>query len=255
MENYNHPWEEIYVKKQINKHNFKKSPFYISGEDIKEISKKYSSVNHRELRIICKQDTRESRPIVFKDNNLFLLPVSNGNYCIIEGEGYINIPENNEKSIVYESKLDFDLITSKIGNSEMQHLDYAYATSILRTFMEDTNLVLTIRGRKYTPEFSFYAGKYNQKINVKSVQTEIDAGYESKDKILLVEAKNCSAKNTIIRQLYYPFKQWSVHCDKQISTVFFEKIQNDFIFWLFGFENENNYNSIKLIKSAKYIHV
>ncbi len=34
----------------------------------------------------------------------------------------------------------------------MQHLDFAYASSLIRTFMEDDTLVLTIRGRKYTPE-------------------------------------------------------------------------------------------------------
>ena len=45
-----------------------------------------------------------------------------------------------------------------IGNSEMQHLYFAYASSLIRTFMDDESLVLTIRGRKYTPEFSFKVG-------------------------------------------------------------------------------------------------
>ena len=35
------------------------------------------------------------------------------------------------------------LDTSQIGNSEMQHLDYAYASSLVRTFLEDETLVLT----------------------------------------------------------------------------------------------------------------
>lgn len=70
----------------------------------------------------------------------------------------------------------------------MQHLDFAYASSLIRTFMNDPSLVLTIRGRKYTPEFYFYVN--DQKINVSSVQTEIDAGYEGEKKIVLVEAKN-----------------------------------------------------------------
>jgi hypothetical protein len=69
----------------------------------------------------------------------------------------------------------------------MQHLDYAYAASLIRTFTEDPSLVLTIRGRKYTPEFEFYVGK--QPIKVSSVQTEVDAGYEGKNQVVLVEAK------------------------------------------------------------------
>ncbi len=38
------------------------------------------------------------------------------------------------------------LDTTEIGDSEMQHLDYAYAASLIRTFTEDPSLVLTIRG-------------------------------------------------------------------------------------------------------------
>ena len=108
----------------------------------------------------------------------------------------INIPKIKTPVKEYNSKLDFQLDTSKVGNSEMQHLDFAYASSLIRTFMEDSTLVLTIRGRKYTPEFSFQVGK--QKLEVSGVQTEVDAGYEGKNKIVLVEAKNSSTNNTII---------------------------------------------------------
>ncbi len=66
----------------------------------------------------------------------------------------------------------------------MQHLDYAYATNLIRTFTNDPTLVLTIRGRKYTPTFDFYVGKHL--IKVSSIQTEVDAGYKGKNKIVLV---------------------------------------------------------------------
>lgn len=107
------------------------------------------------MRILCKQDSRQDRPDIFIENNLFLLPVKNGKYAIIQGEGYVDIPEINSAAKIYTSKLDFKLETSEIGNSEMQHLDFAYAASLLRTFLNDDTLVLTIRGRKYTPQFSF----------------------------------------------------------------------------------------------------
>ena len=97
----------------------------------------------------------------------------------------------------------------------MQHLDFAYATSLIRSFMDDPNLILTIRGRKYTPEFDFFVNKH--KIIVKSVQTEVDSGYESDKQVVLIEAKNSEASNTIIRQLYYPFRQWQMH--KQVILL------------------------------------
>lgn len=103
----------------------------------------------------------------------------------------------------------------------MQHLDFAYASSIIRTFTEDDTLVLTIRGRKYTPKFSFYVG--NTLIEVESVQTEVDAGYEGKNNVVLIEAKNSQTTDTIIRQLYYPFRQWSAYTNKNVRTLFLKK--------------------------------
>jgi hypothetical protein len=132
----------------------------------------------------------------------------------------------------------------------MQHLDFAYAVSLIRTFVEDNSLVLTIRGRKYTPSFEFIVNNYC--IKAKSVQTEVDAGYEGRDKIVLVEAKNTKVRNTIIRQIYYPFRQWQQHTSKKIVTVFFEKRQDMYLLWEFQFKDINNYNSIELVKSGKY---
>lgn len=140
--------------------------------------------------------------------------------------------------------------TSEIGNSEMQHLDFAYASSLVRKFMNDDSLVLTIRGRKYTPQFSFNVG--NQYLTVESVQTEVDAGYEGKNQIALIEAKNSNTNNTIIRQLFYPFRQWSHHSNKSVKTLFFAKRGNLYSLWQFDFTDINDYNSIKLSKSQKY---
>ena len=160
------------------------------------------------------------------------------------------MPDITSDIEIYYSKLDFKLDTSIVGNSEMQHLDFAYASSLIRTFMNDESLVLTIRGRKFTPAFDFFVN--NQLLSTKSVQTEVDAGYEGRDKIVLIEAKNSFTNNTIIRQLFYPFKQWKVHTKKDVFLLFFEKRNNFFYIWQYGFKNENQYNSIELIKSKRY---
>ena len=93
-------------------------------------------------------------------------------------------------------------------------------------------------------------------LDTESVQTEVDAGYEGKDSIVLIEAKNFSATNVIIRQLYYPFRQWSESTTKKVCPVFFEKrvINNENIFyiWQFEFTNAKDYNSIQLVKSGRY---
>ena len=245
-------WKKIFDDYEILKHNFDKSPFPLSASQIKRACQKFKETGEKEVRVLCKQDSRRNRPDIFVKHNLFLLPVKNGYFNIIKGEGYIDIPEIKKEIVVYSAKLDFPLDTSKIGDSEMQHLDYAYAASLIRTFTDDPSLVLTIRGRKYTPNFEFYVGK--QLIKVSGVQTEVDAGYEGRNQIVLIEAKNFSATNVIIRQLYYPFRQWQEHTNKKVITLFFDKTRGEDVYsiWQFEFRDLKDYNSIKLVRSGKF---
>ena len=245
-------WKKIFDDYKILEHDFDKSPFSLSATQIKRACQRFKETSEKEVRILCKQDSRGDRPDVFVKHNLFLLPVKNGYYSIIKGEGYIDIPEIKKEIVIYSSKLDFQLDTTKIGDSEMQHLDYAYAASLIRTFMDDSSLVLTIRGRKYTPAFEFYVGK--QLIKVLGVQTEVDAGYEGRNQIVLIEAKNFGATNVIIRQLYYPFRQWQENTKKKVVTLFFDKAHSEDVYsiWQFEFGDPKNYNSIRLVKSGKF---
>ena len=163
----------------------------------------------------------------------------------------MDIPDITSEPIIYHSKLDFKPLTSEIGNSEMQHVDYAFATGLIQEFVGDDSLVLTIRGRKYTPIFSFNVSGHH--LTVESVQTEVDAGYEGKDKVVLIEVKNSSTTNTIIRQLYYPYRKWKSHApNKEIIPMFFEKRGEYYYIWKFKFEDDNNYNSIKLIEAKRF---
>lgn len=243
-------WNKIFQDYNIFSHDFDSAPFPIAAEQIKRACQDFTEVGQKEVRILCKQDSRESRPDVFIERDLFLLPIKNGEYVIVKGEGYVDIPEIETTKELYVSQLDFQLDTSLVGNSEMQHLDFAYASSLIRTFMDDNSLVLTIRGRKYTPQFSFKVGP--NIINVRSVQTEVDAGYEGRTKVVLVEAKSSSARNVIIRQLYYPFRQWQSFTKKQVVTLFFQKSGDTYSIWNFRFNDIETYNSIELVNSGKF---
>ena len=246
-------WNAIFEHCGIGSHDFS-APFFITAEQIKESCQHFTRTGEKEVRILCKQDTREKRPQVFIDNGLFLLPVKNGKYAIVKGEGYVDIPPIHAPLSHYRSEFPFELETTKIGDSEMQHLDRAYALSLIRHFVGDPSLVLTIRGRKFTPEFCFRAGGYS--LMVESVQTEVDAGYEGKDQVVLIEAKGGKARNTIIRQIYYPFRQWQMHTAKRVSTLFFQQVSKgqtrEYHIWQFVFDEPENYNSIRLEKSARY---
>jgi hypothetical protein len=244
-------WEKIFYDLKMDQHDFDREPFKITAKDIKKACQKFESTGEKEVRLLCKQDTRESRPDIFKENELFILPTKNGSYAVIKGEGYVDIPPVELDIIVYESKLDFDLITARVGDSEMQHLDHAYACSLIRSFIEDPSLVMTIRGRKFTPKFDFRVGDHT--ISVSSVQTEVDAGYEGRNQIVLVEAKNSKARNVVIRQLYYPFRQWQIHTNKKVTTLYFERSKEDvYSIWQFEFTDPSDYNSINLVRSGRF---
>lgn len=246
-------WSAIFDKFSILEHNFNQKPYLITAQQIKDATTHFKKTNEKEVRILCKQDSREDRPSIFVENGLFILPKKNGEYVIVRGEGYVDIPEITTTTEIYKSKLDFELKSSKIGNSEMQHLDFAYASSLIRTFLNDDSLVLTIRGRKYTPKFSFRVN--NHIIETQGVQTEVDAGYEGRNLVALVEAKNSKTNNVIIRQLFYPLKQWSVQTQKRVVPIFFEKRKSEYLLWAFEFSDIDDYNSIRLVKSNKYIIV
>lgn len=244
-------WQAIFDRYGIANHNFDAAPFPIVARQINEACQHFTRTSEKEVRILCKQDTRESRPQVFRDRELFILPVKNGEYVIVKGEGYIDIPNITSPLQDYRSAFPFELETSGVGNSEMQYLDRAYALSLVRHFTGDDSLVLTIRGRKYTPQFDFVANGFP--IHAESVQTEVDGGYEGREQVVLVEAKGGNAGNTIIRQLYYPFRQWQNHTTKPVSTLFFQRTNDDeYHIWQFGFDNPNDYNSIRLLKSGRY---
>lgn len=127
----NSSWTKIFSDLKILNHNFDDSPFYLSAKEIKKACQDFKTTAEKEVRILCKQDSRESRPQIFIDNKLFILPVKNGEYALIKGEGYIDLPEITTETEIYNSKLDFVLESSNIGNSEMQHLDFAYASSLI----------------------------------------------------------------------------------------------------------------------------
>ena len=69
---------------------------------MKKIFDDYNIHQHifeKEVRILCTQTNREARPDIFKEKGLFLLPVKNSRYCIIKGEGYVDIPDTDKEVI------------------------------------------------------------------------------------------------------------------------------------------------------------
>ena len=85
-------WDAIFDAYRIDQHNFDTGPFYITADQIKIACQHFQKTGQKEVRILCKQDTREGRPRVFQEMGLFILPVKNGQYALVKGEGYVDVP-------------------------------------------------------------------------------------------------------------------------------------------------------------------
>ena len=121
---------------------------YITAKQIKQIT-------NEDARLMAKMDRVESLPRVFKENNLFLLPISRKAYTIVRGAGYHFLEQNTDlKPTTYTAPLPFPTSTLK-AESEGVLLEYANSCGLLGKVTGTPSLIQTFRGRTTTPKFSF----------------------------------------------------------------------------------------------------
>lgn len=109
----------------------------------------------------------------------------------------------------------------------------------------------TIQGKVRVKSFEFLINKNKVKVNGAAI--EIDGGYESMTKVVLVEAKNSMPNDFVIRQLYYPYRYWHDKIVKEVIPVFFTYENGVYTFFIYKFSDLYNYNSLELIDVKRYI--
>lgn len=252
MENWisknNKAWNLLFknykIIEEVNKNGF----FEITADQIK--------LSGREPRLMTKFDSSENLPDIFKNNNLAILPIKRGTYIIGKFQNYQNVVLDN--NIDVETKFLPDYITTITYNnisSEAISLNAAYISGMLEDIIGE-EVKPTISGRMGTGEFD-YSILLNDKnifnVSVENSQMEIDGSYEGISKFVILEAKNHYMKDFIIRQLYYPYKVWRNITCKEIVPIMLIKHDNIFNFFVYEFENDDDYNSIKLREIKRFI--
>lgn len=251
MSDLSFQWKTLFKNKGIDIfHIDTYLPIRVTSKEIND-TKDILGAKAKDARFLAKIDTRGDLPSIFKEHGLFLLPIKNGEFLILKGEGFCDIQDLDPTVLDFEAKLKFELLSSQIGNSEMQHLDYTFNAGLLHQHYKADVLHQTIRGRKFTPAFSFQFN--SNSINVEGVQIEVDGGYEGEEILTLIEAKNIKTDNFVIRQLYYPFRAWKHNIpNKDIKLSFFTHNNGIYTLHDFFFSDPNNYNSIEQLKTAHY---
>jgi len=222
---------------------------YVSAEDIKKAS------DMREPRLLAKQDTKNSRPDIFKHNNLSILPVENGKYIIFRDDPVktyyplekilAEVPVEEYQPV--KDYQEYQSLDVRNLSSESQAIDFANLVSLLKTFTNEKELNLTIRGRQRSEKFCVVIPGNHHSVEVNGVQIEVDAGYESSEKIYIFEAKLGRVEDFNIRQLYYPFKDWSCKSTKEIVPLFF--VYTNGLFYILQFEFGEEYGELRCVKS------
>lgn len=216
----------------------------ITADQVRELS-------GREPRLMMKFDHSFQLPPALRAEGKFILPLRNGLYAILKGQGY-HRPEPCPPPLEFPRRNTFHLETSESGVSEMQHLDLAFNTGLFAEFTGQPVLYPTLRGRKYSPAFSFTVGPH--RLDVESVQIEIDQGYEGPDCIIVVEAKIGECEDFHLRQLYYPYRAWRERSAKHVRPVFFtfEPGSGLYRFREYAFDPDEVYQAPRLVKAAAY---
>ena len=241
-------WERLFEKYDIVNEINNKGYFEITAEMIK--------MTGREPRLMAKFDSSDDLPDIFKDNNLAILPIGRGSYIIGRFQNYQEVKIDNDINVEtkylpeYVTTIDYNNITS-----EAVSLNAAYTSGMIEDVIGE-KVIPTISGRMGTGEFEYSIQLSNNDlfdVNVEKSQMEIDGSYEGVSKFVIIEAKNHFMKDFIIRQLFYPYKVWKKNTTKEIVPIMLIKHDNIYNFFIYSFENDNEYNSIKLQNIKRYI--
>lgn len=244
-------FDDLDILKKIKENGY----FIISSNEINK---------YKEARLMTKFDYITQLPDIFYHNKLSILPTKRGEYVIGPFETHQKLSTKDKdfskdrKEIVFPTWIES--INHEKITSEATMLNSAVVSGMIQDLfnVNKEDLFLTISGRMSSESFSYQINQTlapnNQfEIEVENSQIEIDGGYETPDKLILVEAKNNSTDSFLIRQLFYPYRLWKKKVNKEVIPVFLQYSHGTFNFSIFKFNDDFDYNSIQLIERRNYI--
>jgi len=240
-------WEILFERHKILEEVEKNGFFEIASGQINQ---------ERESRLMAKFDHSVNLPDIFRDNALSILPISRSKYVIGKFDTHFEVKYDSEiEAIPFEFPPGIESIDYTNLYSESSALHCAFNIGIIDDLFGEKT-AYTVSGRMSTESFDFNI--INSLVNkpysikVKNSQCEIDAGFESNNYFVLIEAKNYAIDDFLIRQLYYPYRLWSKKMAKKVIPVLMTYSNDIFSFFIYEFSNDENYNSLKLREQKNY---
>lgn len=240
-------WEKLFERYNIIEEVLSKGFFEIESSKINQV---------RESRLMAKFDHYVNLPLIFRDNKFSILPISRSKYVIGNFATHFRVENHNDiEDIPVDFPEEIESIDYTNLYSESSALNCAFNTGMIDDLIGE-EVSLTLSGRMSTGSFSFNINnlvKGTTTISVNNSQCEIDAGFESENFLVLIEAKNYSVDDFLIRQLYYPYRLWAEKVSKKVIPVLMTYSNDVFSFFIYKFEELLNYNSLTFVEQKNYI--
>ncbi len=233
--------EEFPVAEDIKRNGYHR----ISATDLRR---------YREPRLMVKWDFSKSRPLILKENNYAILPETNSSYLVGKFSIYETLPiiEEAPEQIHLPA---LDTLNCEQLTSEANAIHALSNSGVLEDFLNTGRMHPTFNGRMRCPEFSFLVNggcESKIRVHVDGVQCEIDAGFETNEEVIILEAKNKHCEDFNVRQLYYPYRIYTQKTKKPIRLVFATHEKGIFRLYEYTVKNPDDFNSIEFLQAKAY---
>ncbi|MGI8656964.1 MAG: type II restriction enzyme [Pyrinomonadaceae bacterium] len=240
-------WAELFNLHPILERIDEKGFYEISAKDINKF---------REARLATKFDFSVNLPALFKRHKLTIQPTSRGKYILGRFDSYQPLTQYPTVPIISLTfPPDIETINPERLDSEASAILCAHAAGIIKDVLED-DVRLTVMGRMGSGTFRYHINEVKSsarhEIRVDKAQVEIDGGFEGSSRLAIIEAKNLSPDDFLIRQLYYPYRLWTSKGTKEIVPIYMTYSNEVFSFYVFRFSDTQHYNSIELVEQRRY---
>ena len=240
-------WLQLFAKYGIVEAIDYEGAFDITATQINEF---------RQARLMTKFDYKSQLPELFRRQNISILPTSRGSYILARMDTFHPFKEAKTALSRIEFPTHLESIDYHHITSESAALNCAYISGMIADFVGEDQLLPTVNGRMGSSTFEFEIdvekGQARLPVRVENAQLEIDGGYEGKNALYLIEAKNSISDDFLVRQLYYPYRLWSKRIEKQVRSLFLTYTNGIFHFREYDFSDPKHYNSIYLVREKKY---
>lgn len=249
-------WNLLIERYDILNEIKKNGIFEITASQIKQ---------YHEPRLMTKFDWSSERPKEFNKHHISILPNSRGSYILGKFDAYEPLKYSEEKPQNIPMTQWVRSFDSFPITSESLALNIAQMTGMVDIVLNNygnevtPNAVSTLTGRLKSGLLDFdinFLGNGNNKyhFDVTNSQIEIDAGFETMDKLAVIEAKNRVPSDFMIRQLYYPYRLFNtLNTGKKVIPIFFTHADDIYSFHIFKFNELKNYSSIEKVNQISFI--